>query len=112
MVINQWKKSEHEKNSQALFLWLKQVREKGSSVSSSMLQTKALELYAKQKEDEEKEFTTSLDGLEHWGKKIWCPLFEYITGDILSSNSGEIPDIIKGLSKIVKGGGVNFVANV
>ncbi|KAG8198584.1 hypothetical protein JTE90_026482 [Oedothorax gibbosus] len=76
------KKCDFEKTSESLFLWFTQLREKGSLLSGSMLQAKALDIHKMFYPGED--FTASSGLLDHWKKEIWNSAIKNIRRQIIS----------------------------
>lgn len=99
------KESEFLEVSEALYLWFRQQREKGTPMSGPILQEKALQLYEKLKKDSEITFGASIGWLDRWKKRYGVRQLS-VCGEKLSGNDESVLKFKDSFHKFIESEGL------
>lgn len=93
-------KCDHDKTSEALYIWFSPLRTKGTPVTGVMLKEKALYFHSQFKDGDE-EFSTSVAWFDRWKKRYGMRQLN-VCGEKLSANDEIIPAFTKSFKEFIK----------
>ncbi|XP_023231971.1 jerky protein homolog-like [Centruroides sculpturatus] len=99
------KESDFNEVSEALYIWFRQTRKKGTPISGPILQEKALKFYEEFKKDNDPKFVASTGWLDRWKKRYGVRQLS-ICGEKLSGDIEGMSQFKKIFQKFIKAEGL------
>lgn len=99
------KESEFSEVSEALHLWFRQAREKGTPISGPILQEKALQFYEMFKKEGESDFVASVGWLDRWKKRYGVRQLT-VSGEKLSGDMASVRIFKDNFQKLIESEGL------